>query len=82
VLGIDSRTGLYALDIDKADLKKMMLGVSRQVILIADSSQLNRKSFAFICDMDQIHMIVTDGGIPEEDRQRLTIEGIELLVSE
>jgi DeoR family transcriptional regulator of aga operon len=80
--GIDSGTGLYALNIDEADLKKMMLGASQQVILMADSSQFNRKSFAYICDMDRIHMIVTDGGIPKTDRQIFTNAGIELLISE
>jgi DeoR family transcriptional regulator of aga operon len=80
--GIDSGIGLYALNIDEADLKKMMLGASQQVILIADSSKFNRKSFAYICDMDPIHTIVTDGGIPEEDRQIITNAGIELLISE
>jgi DeoR family transcriptional regulator of aga operon len=80
--GIDLRTGLYTLYVDEAHLNRLMLNAARQTILVSDSSKFNRKSFAIICGLDQIHMIVTDDGLKEEDRLFISDMGIELLITE
>jgi DeoR family transcriptional regulator of aga operon len=80
--GIDSKVGLYTPNVEEAHLNQLMLDVAQQVILVTDSSKFTRKSFAFICGMDRINVIVTDDEIPDKDRKRISDSGIELLIAE
>jgi DeoR family transcriptional regulator of aga operon len=80
--GIDLTTGLYTLYVDEAHLNRLMINSAKQTILVSDSSKFNRKSFAIICGLDQIHMIVTDNGLKEEARSFISDLGIELLITE
>ncbi|MEO8582415.1 MAG: transcriptional repressor AgaR, partial [Flavitalea sp.] len=64
--GFDTTQGIYTPNIDEAHLNKAMIAISKQVILVTDSSKFKRKSLAFICTIDKIKIVVTDNGIPPD----------------
>ena len=79
--GIDTKHGLYTPNIEEAHLNEIMIEVSNEVILITDSSKFGKKSFAFICGMENINKVVTDVKIELEDKKRLEENNIEVLLS-
>jgi DeoR family transcriptional regulator of aga operon len=58
-----------------------MIEISREIILVTDSSKFKRRSLAFICPTDKLKTVVTDKNIPEDDRKRLEHAGVEVLIA-
>jgi DeoR family transcriptional regulator, aga operon transcriptional repressor len=79
--GIDTKHGIYTPNIEEAHLNEIMIHVSREVIILTDSSKFLRRSLAYICGIEKVHTIVTDKGIIEDDRKRLEDAGIKILVA-
>lgn len=79
--GFDIRLGIYTPNIEEAYLNQKMIDVAKEVILVADSSKFQRKSMVFICETNRIHTVVTDDGLPVDDRKRLTDMGVKVLIA-
>ncbi len=79
--GFDTKQGIFTPNIDEAHLNSMMIEIAKEVILVTDSSKFKRKSLAFICTPDKIKTIVTDSGIPDDDRKRLEEAGVQILIA-
>ena len=79
--GFDTKQGIFTPNIDEAHLNGIMIEISKEVILVTDSSKFKRKSLAFICGLEKINKVVTDSGIPEDDKKRLEDAGVEVLVA-
>jgi DeoR family transcriptional regulator of aga operon len=57
-----------------------MIGMAKKVIVVTDSRKFLRRRFAFIAPITKVHTVITDSGIPEEDKSRLKNLGIELII--
>jgi len=57
-----------------------MIEISKEVILLADSSKFSKRSFAFICSLKEIDKVVTDIGIKTDDKKRLLDAEIDLII--
>lgn len=79
--GFDTKHGIYTPNIDEANFNELMIQVSKEVIVVCDSSKFLRRSFAYICSIDKIHCVVTDSAIPEEDRKRLEDAGVKVIIA-
>jgi len=79
--GFDTKHGIYTPNIEEAYLNEIMIKNAKEVILVSDSSKFLRRSLAFICGIEKIHTVVTDGGIPDEDKKRLEDSGIIVLIA-
>lgn len=79
--GFDTRHGIYTPVIEEAHLNEIMIRIAKEVIVVADSTKFQRRSFAYICDIDKIHKVITDSGIPEEDKKRLEDSGIKVIIA-
>jgi DeoR family transcriptional regulator of aga operon len=79
--GIDIGYGLTTPNIEEAHLNRIMIDVVNEVILVADSSKFQRRSFAFISSIDKVQTIVTDKGIPEEEHKILIDMGIKVIIA-
>lgn len=62
VTGLDPERGCTTLEADEALVFRKMLKQSKRVILVADSSKLGRVCPAFICNLSEIHHLITDTG--------------------
>jgi DeoR family transcriptional regulator of aga operon len=48
-----------------------MIAAASQVVLIADSSKFEKTGFVKVCDMAQIHLVITDRSLPAEKLELL-----------
>ena len=79
--GFDTRNGIFTPNVEEARLNEIMIEISKEVILLADSSKFSKRSFAFICSIRQIDKVITDSGIPEDDLKRLQDAGVEVIIA-
>jgi len=80
--GIDTRHGLYTPNVEEARLNEVMIEISKEVILLVDSSKFKIRSLAFICAIDKVHKVITDSNILTDDRKRLEDAGVEVIIAE
>jgi DeoR family transcriptional regulator of aga operon len=79
--GIDLDYGLSTTNLEEAELNRKMLQAAQKVIVLADSSKFGKKSFAKICNLNQIHEIITDAGISYANRKKIEEKGIKLTIA-
>lgn len=63
--GLDFTSGLTTSDLNEAYLNKRMIDVSKEVIVLTDSSKFETSGFCKICDLDRIDHIITDVNAPK-----------------
>lgn len=80
--GIDTRYGLYTPNIEEARLNEIMIEISREVILLVDSSKFKVRSLALICPISRIHKVITDTNLQPDDKKRLEDAGVNVIVAE
>ncbi len=76
--GIDPEIGVMTPHLQEAELNAKMIRISRQVVVVADSSKLIRRNISLIAKVDQIHMLITDRAAPAEAVQELRNRNIEV----
>jgi DeoR family transcriptional regulator of aga operon len=55
-----------------------MIRISRQVVVVADSSKLIRRNISLIAKVEQIHMLITDRAAPATAVTELRRRGVEV----
>ena len=78
--GIDFDYGLSTTSLEEAQLNKKMLASAQKVIVLADSTKFGKKSFAKICEVNDINEIITDSGISSSNKNKLEERGIKVTV--
>ena len=79
--GISADFGLSTPNVEEAHLNRIMIAISKKVIVVTDSSKFNKRSLAFIASIAEIDVVVTDEGIPMEDRRKLENAGVEVVIA-
>jgi DeoR family transcriptional regulator of aga operon len=77
----NSREGLYTADLHLSSLEQMMIRIADRVVVVAESSKFDKRAFVRFATLDQVHTIVTDPGISEQDKQNFEEQGITVLVA-
>ncbi|MBQ1618280.1 MAG: DeoR/GlpR transcriptional regulator [Bacteroidales bacterium] len=80
-LGVDSanvKDGFSTPNIEEASLNQAMISSAREVIAVFDSSKIGRRSFAHIASLSDVGTIITDSQAPEEFRNYVSTNGINL----
>ena len=81
-LGVDAlhhTLGATAHHEVEASTNRLMASRARKVVVLADSSKLDRSAFARICHVREIHMVITDSGAPDEVVQPFQEQGVEVV---
>lgn len=78
--GIDLDFGISTSNAAEAHLNQLMIECSDHVVILADSSKLNKKGFGKIASLDKIDYLVTDVHISDEDRIGLEEAGVSVIV--
>lgn len=78
--GIDSQSGIYTPNLEEAHLNRMMIDVSKEVIIVTDSSKFKRKSFAHIAPISKVNIVITDSKIPDDELKNLHGMGIKVII--
>ncbi|MGX5820882.1 transcriptional repressor AgaR [Chitinophaga lutea] len=78
--GFSTDFGLSTPNVEEAHLNRVMIGISKQVVVVADSSKFHRRSFAFIAPITEVDVVVTDADVSAEDRKKLENAGIKVII--
>jgi DeoR family transcriptional regulator of aga operon len=76
--GIDAQLGVMTPHVGEAELNAKMIAMSRQVVVVADSSKFARRNISLIARIEQIHMLITDHAAPPEAVEQLRQRGVEV----
>ncbi len=76
--GLDLRGGASDVMEDNARVKRAMAAAADRTILAADSRKFDRQSFARICGLDRLDVIVTDEEPGDEWKSAFREAGIAL----
>lgn len=79
--GLDVDYGLSTPNVEEAHLNGTMIEMSKQVIVLADSSKIGKRSLAFICPISTIDVLITDSGITPEQKTALESTGIQVVIA-
>ncbi len=78
--GIDSQSGIFTPNLEEANLNRLMIDASKEVIIVTDSTKFKRKSFAHIAPISKVDIIITDSNIPEDEFKNLQNKGIKVIL--
>jgi DeoR family transcriptional regulator, aga operon transcriptional repressor len=76
--GVDPQIGIMTPHVAEAQLNARMIAMSRQVVVVADSSKFARRNISLIARIEQLHMLITDRAAPPEAVEQLRQRGIEV----
>jgi DeoR family transcriptional regulator of aga operon len=76
--GLDPEIGVMTPHLPEAELNAQMIRISRQVVVVADSSKLIRRNISLIAKVQQIHMLITDRAAPVQAIEALRSRGVEV----
>jgi len=76
--GLDPEIGVMTPHLPEAELNAKMIRISRQVVVVADSSKLIRRNISLIAKVQQIHMLITDRAAPVQAIEALRSRGVEV----
>lgn len=79
--GISLDDGLTTSHMMEAHLNAQMIKHVQKTILLTDSSKFGKKGFGKICNLEDIDVVITDGGIPDSYRSRLEEIGVEVIIA-
>jgi DeoR family transcriptional regulator of aga operon len=74
--GLDPEIGVMTPHLQEAELNAKMIRISRQVVVVADSSKLLRRNISLIAKVEQIHMLITDDAAPSTAVDELRNRGV------
>ncbi len=80
--GLSVTGGLTYPGLQDLPVKKAMIASANQVILVADSTKIGKKSFASLGGVDLIDIFVTDRGIDDEVRAQIESMGVEIIIAD
>lgn len=79
--GADSTTGFYANDLLLFSQVQAMVRSANRIVVVTESDKFGRKAFVRYAGLDEIHTLVTDSGLPAQDRQNLEERGVTVLIA-
>jgi DeoR family transcriptional regulator, aga operon transcriptional repressor len=80
--GFDLEYGLSTPNPEEAHLNRTMINMSKQLIVVTDSSKFLRRSFAFICPVERVDIVVTDENIHPDIRKKLETMNVKVMIAQ
>jgi DeoR family transcriptional regulator of aga operon len=79
--GIDPERGVMTPHLAEAQLNARMIAISREVIVVADSSKMLRRNISLIARIEQLHVLITDTGVSKDVVTELERRGVRVLLA-
>lgn len=80
--GFDLERGLSTTNTLEAYLNRIMIQAAQETIVVTDSSKFGKRGLSRICGVDQIDVVVTDSGIPDNIKRYLAEHDVRLVIAE
>lgn len=78
--GFDKQAGITTPHQGEASINRRMIEAAEQVIAVTDSSKFDCQSFCLIARPEQLDVLITDSGIPQEYVEQLTTLGVDVKI--
>jgi DeoR family fructose operon transcriptional repressor len=72
---------LYNQNLLLVQAERRMMEQAQQTVLLVDSSKFGQQALAKLGELSEIDIVVTDVGLPEDQRERVRAAGCELIIS-
>lgn len=69
------------VNIEEVSIKQAMIHAAKKVFLLADSSKFEIRAFAKVCDISDMHHLITDSNLPEAKFANLKRRNIDILLA-
>ena len=79
--GCDPEVGVSGTNLEETVIDRAMLRISREIILVADSSKFTKRSMSRIVPFSEIDIVITDTGLREDIREKLLAMGCNLMLA-
>lgn len=79
--GFSLSKGLTNRNITEAEVKRAMIAASDKVILVMDSSKMNKHTLATVGPVEAIHTLITDDGLADDDRKAIAARGVAVVIA-
>jgi DeoR family fructose operon transcriptional repressor len=80
--GISVEAGITTPNIDLADIKRKLIDIAKETILLGDSSKIGRVSFKRVAGLQEISLLLTDSGLSATQQEKLREAGVCFLMAE
>lgn len=80
-LGVDSldpEQGIFNATLEEASIKKIIIEVAREVIVVTDHSKFGRTALAKVCALEHVHEIITGRELESTYQEKLRAAGVNL----
>jgi len=83
-LGVNgvSRRGISVNNPHEAGIKRKMMEIAKQVVVLADASKIGLDSFVFLAPLSEVNVLITDSGAPKRDTQLYRKMGMEVRIAD
>jgi DeoR family fructose operon transcriptional repressor len=79
--GVQAEHGLSEMTFTDIPLKRLFMSISREIIVLADSSKIGQASFFRLCPISEVDKIITDAGADAQEIARLEQAGVQVVVA-
>lgn len=79
--GIDLDFGLSITNLAEASLNRAMIESSQSLIVMADSSKFGRRALGKVCDLKQVHTIITDDKVSSSIVKSLRSRAVQVVIA-
>jgi len=79
--GIDLEYGLTTSNLEEAALNQKMLASANKLIVLADSSKFGKRSFAKICPLSRVDLLITDSGVSPQMLKKIEEKGVTVKIT-
>ncbi len=78
--GVEHEHGVTNVNAAEAEIKALFLKAARRRVVLADSAKIGKVALAKIGDVEDVDLLITDRGAPEEALALLRERGLEIVV--
>lgn len=77
--GISLREGITDYGFGEVAVKKAMMRIAQEAVVLADSSKFDTVSLLKVCPIEEVGMIITDSGLKDTILKKYTDQGVEVV---
>lgn len=78
--GIEAHSGVTNVNLPEAEIKRRMLRAARRRVIVADGSKVGQVKLAYLCNIDEIDLLITDNSADPAVIKMLRERDLEVLL--
>lgn len=79
--GVDIEFGVSGANLEETMVNRAMLRISREIILVADSTKFSKRCMTRIASFSEIDIVISDSGLSQEMQEKIRALGCRLILA-